>query len=152
MVYITAGIGCFLASLGFGILFHIRGFHLLYAGISGAIGGLAYYLVLNMGGNEMIAVYIASFLFSLYSEIMARACLSPVTTFVIPGLIPLVPGGGMYEMMVHAVEGHADLLIEKMLQTFSIAGALVLGIICASSLVQIYQIVRRKVLCVKSNY
>ena len=149
MIYITAGIGCFLAALGFGILFHIRGKNLVYAGISGAIGGIVYYFVLKMGYDEVLAVYFASLLFALYSEVMARICQTPVTTFIVPGLIPLVPGGGMYEMMAFAVEGHADLLLEKALQTLSIAGALVLGLLCASAIVQMIQSIRGKTVCIK---
>ena len=80
---------------------------------------------------------------------MARRCQTPVTTFIVPGLIPLVPGGGMYEMMAFAVEGHADLLLEKALQTLSIAGALVLGLLCASAIVQIIQSIRGKTVCIK---
>ena len=144
MIYITAGIGCFLAALGFGILFHIRGKNLIYAGNSGAIGGIVYYFVLNIGGNEVLAVFMASLLFALYSEVMARICQTPVTTFIVPGLIPLVQGVGMYEMMAFAVEGHADLLMDKALQTLSIAGALVLGLLCASAIVQIIQNIREK--------
>lgn len=149
MIFITAGIGCFLAALGFGVLFHIRGMNLFYAGISGAIGGVVYYGVLNMGYGEVLAVYFASLLFALYSEVMARTCQTPVTTFIVPGLIPLVPGGGMYEMMVFAVEGHADLLIDKALQTLSIAGALVLGLLCASAIVQMIQSIRGTTMCKK---
>lgn len=149
MIYITAGIGCFLAAVGFGVLFHIRGMNLLYAGISGAIGGVVYYVVLNLGYGEVLAVYFASLLFALYSEVMARMCQTPVTTFIVPGLIPLVPGGGMYEMMAFAVEGHADLLMDKALQTLSIAGALVLGLLCASAIVQMIQSIRGKTVCNK---
>ena len=149
MIYITAGIGCFLASLGFAILFHIKGINLCYVGISGAIGGIVHHFVLNNGGNEVLAVFCASLLFSLYSEIMARTCHSPVTTFIIPGLIPLVPGGGMYEMMAYAVEGHVDLLLEKGLQTLSIAGALVLGLLSAAAIFQMIQMIRGKRVCIK---
>lgn len=149
MVWLIAGIGCFFASLGFGILFHIKGKSLIYASISGAIGGMIYHLILEISHNEILAMFCASFSFSLYSELMARLCHSPVTTFIIPGLIPLVPGGGMYEMMVHAVEGNASLLMEKGLQTLSIAGVLVLGLICASALFKMLQMIRREYACNK---
>ena len=46
----------FLASLGFGILFNIKGKNLILAGIGGAIGGMVYKLVLFLGGSEMIAM------------------------------------------------------------------------------------------------
>lgn len=144
MVYLAAGLGCFLAALGFGILFHIRGHNLLLAGLSGAIGGLVYRFVLENGGDEMMAMFLASLLFALYSEAMARIRRSPVTTFIIPGLIPLVPGGGMYEMMAHAVEGNVDLAMETCLRTLAVAGVLVLGLLFASALTRIVFSLKRR--------
>ena len=124
----------FLASLGFGILFNIKGKNLILAGIGGAIGGMVYKLVLFLGGSEMIAMFSGSVVFSLYSEILARVCKTPVTTFIICALIPLVPGGGMYRTMQQAIAGNIDKALAIGLNTISIAGVLVLGILLVSTL------------------
>ena len=44
MIYVIlkAGISSFLASLGFGFLFNIKGRNLWFAGVVGAIGGVCY--------------------------------------------------------------------------------------------------------------
>ena len=128
----------FLASLGFGILFNIKGKNLILAGIGGAIGGMVYKLVLFLGGSELIAMFSGSVVFSLYSEILARVCKTPVTTFIICALIPLVPGGGMYRTMQQAIAGNIDKALAIGLNTISIAGVLVLGILLVSTLMRAF--------------
>ena len=91
--------GSFMATLGFGILFNIKGKKLILAGLGGMIGGVTYTLLKQNGFNEVGSLFLASAAFSLYSELLARLCKTPVTTFIVCALIPLVPGGGMYETM-----------------------------------------------------
>ena len=124
--------------LGFGILFNIKGKNLILAGIGGAIGGMVYKLVLFLGGSEMIAMFSGSVVFSLYSEILARVCKTTVTTFIICALIPLVPGGGMYRTMQQAIAGNIDKALAIGLNTISIAGVLVLGILLVSTLMRAF--------------
>lgn len=129
-------ISSFLASLGFGVLFNIKGNKLLLAGIGGSIGGVVYQLSIQFGCSEMMAMFLGSIAFSLYSEILARICKTPVTTFIICALIPLVPGGGMYRMMLQAIQGHVDEALTIGLDTISIAGVLVLGILMVSTIMR----------------
>lgn len=126
----------FLASLGFGVLFNIKGNKLLLAGIGGSIGGVVYHMALQYDCSEMLAMFVGSVAFSLYSEICARLCKTPVTTFIICALIPLVPGGGMYRMMLQAIQGHVDEALAIGLDTISIAGVLVLGILVVSTIMK----------------
>ena len=73
----------------------------------------------------------------LYEEMCIRdSCKTPVTTFIICALIPLVPGGGMYRMMLQAIQGHVDEALNIGLDTISIAGVLVLGILMVSTIMR----------------
>lgn len=126
----------FIASLGFGILFNIKGKKLILAGIGGSLGGVIYQLILEYTQSNMTAMFWASVAFSLYSEICARLCKSPVTTFIICALIPLVPGGGMYRMMLQAIQGNIDQALSISLETLSAAGVLAVGILLVSTLVR----------------
>lgn len=129
-------IGSFLASLGFGILFNIKGKKLALAGIGGMVGGGIYHLGLQLQFTEMMAMFWAAIALSLYAEILARICRTPVTTFLICALIPLVPGGGMYRTMLHAIQGDAIQALTTGLDTIAIAGILVLGILMVSTLMK----------------
>ena len=129
-------IGSFLASIGFAILFNIKGKHVIIAGLAGAIGACVYKMALLYDCSEMMAIFIASLCFSFYSEIFARICKTPVTTYIVCALIPLVPGGGMYQTMLQALQGNIDQALTTGLNTLSIAGVLVSGILIVSTLMR----------------
>lgn len=123
-----------MATLGFSIIFNIKGKNLLAATIGGAIGWFFYELALHYGMSEITAIFIGSVALSSYSEILARVLKAPVTTFIICALIPLVPGGGMYYTMLESVQGSASKSLELGLKTLSLAGAIAVGIILTSSI------------------
>lgn len=127
-------ISSFLASLGFAILFNIKKNKLWLAGLGGSIGGVVHFLCVSHGYPEVLALFVAAIAFSLFSEICARMERTPVTTFVICALIPLVPGGGMYRMMVQAISSDAIGALHIGIETLSYAGALVLGIMFVSTI------------------
>lgn len=134
----------FFSTLGFGILFNIKGKKLFYAGLG---GGLSWFISLcceSLGFNTSSSFFIASILFSIYSEIMARILKTPVTTLIICALIPLVPGGGMYYTMYEAVNGNIITSIELGLKTLANAGSLALGIILVSTLTRLFFLAKRK--------
>ncbi|MEF2782108.1 MAG: threonine/serine exporter family protein [Clostridium sp.] len=136
MYIIKMLIASFFASLGFGVLFNIRGKKLILAGIAGSIGGVVYHVALLYGFSELSAMFLGSMALSLYSEILARVCKTPVTTFIICALIPLVPGGGMYRMMLQAIEGNVMQALTIGLDTLTIAGVLALGILVISTIMK----------------
>lgn len=126
----------FVATFGFGILFNIKGHKLVLAGIGGMIGSVVYTIALDCAINEVTSLFLASVAFSLYSEILARICHTPVTTFIICALIPLVPGNGMYQTMKIAIDGDAIGALQMGLDTITYAGALALGIIFVSTIMR----------------
>ena len=87
-------IGAFLAEIGFGVLFNIHGKKLLAAALTGTLGSLIYELVLLGQAGEILAMFLAACGLCFVSELLARLMKTPVTTFLICALIPLVPGGG----------------------------------------------------------
>ena len=133
-VIIKAGISAFLASIGFGILFNIRGKKLILAGLTGAIGGILYKYSLYLGMSELVANFLGALGLAIFGEIFARLCKTPVTTFIVCALIPLVPGGGILEV----IQGNVQEALVKGLETLSIAGVLALGILVVSTGTQFY--------------
>lgn len=127
----------FISSLGFGILFNVRGKNLIIASIGGAFGWLFYTLTNNSMGSEVVALFIASIAISVYSEIFARVMKNPVTIFLICALIPLVPGGGMYYTTFEAVRGNINESIVLGIQTLFNAASIAVGIILVSTISKI---------------
>ncbi len=127
----------FISSLGFGILFNVRGKNLIIASIGGAFGWLFYTLTFNSTQSEVVALFIASIAISVYSEIFARVMRNPVTIFLICALIPLVPGGGMYYTTFEAVLGNINKSIVLGIQTLFNAASIAVGIILVSTISKI---------------
>ena len=131
-------VSAFIAAFAFGIVFNIKGKKLVFAAICGALGWFVYKLSLMLGYTDITSLFLASLALSIYSEIFARILKTPVTTFVVAALIPLVPGGGMYYTMVEAISGNIMKSLETGIKTMASAGALALGIILVSTLTKTF--------------
>lgn len=127
-------VGAFFASLGFGVLFNIRGKALVFAGIAGGVGGMVYNVIVFLDGNPMIANFFAAMALTLCAEIFARILKTTVTTFIACALIPLVPGGNAYRMMIEFMEENLFTGLRYGLETITIAGMLAIGILMVSVL------------------
>lgn len=122
------------ASIGFGIIFNIRGKNLFFASLCGGLSWMIYLIAIRFSFSITISLFIASIIMSIYSEIMARVIKTPVTAFVVCGMIPLVPGGGMYHTMYYSVMGNIDASLNTGFKTLSNAGAIAVGIVLVYSL------------------
>ena len=74
---------------------------------------------------------------SIYAEVFARIHKTPVTIYLVAGLIPLVPGSGIYRTMEYCVMGENQLFWETGLYTLEIAAVIGFAMICVSSIVRI---------------
>lgn len=123
-----------IASLGFGIIFNIKGLKLLFASIGGGLGWFVYSLSLNFNFTDLISLFLSSIAVSIYAEIFARILKTPVTSIVITSLIPLVPGSLMYYTMYEAILGNFRNSLENGFNALASAGSLALGIILISTI------------------
>lgn len=124
----------FISSLGFGVLFNIKGKNLFFAALGGSISWFFYKIFKNYNFSEITSLFLSAVFFSIYSEICARILKTPVTTVIICSLIPLVPGAGMYYTMYEIISGHSSKALELGLSTIGNAGSLALGIILVSTI------------------
>ncbi|NLP29369.1 MAG: threonine/serine exporter [Clostridia bacterium] len=123
-----------LATLGFGVIFNIRGKNLFFASLGGAIAWFSYMFFQEINFSITTANFMASIIIGIYSEVMARINKAPVTVYVICSLIPLVPGGGMYYTMFESITGSLDKALKLGVETLSSAGALATGVLLTSSI------------------
>ena len=121
----------FVATIGFCVIFNIRGKMVFFASFGAALGWLAFEL------SALSQYFIATVVIALYAEIMARLHKVPVTVYLIAALIPLVPGSGIYYTMEHFIDGNIDAFLSTFVHTIAIAGCLAFGILLVSSLVRL---------------
>lgn len=127
----------FISSLGFAIIYNVKGKNVFIAGIGGGISWLIYMLINNLSNSNLLSLFIGAISVSIYSEIMARVRKAPVTTFIICGIIPLVPGNGMYYTMYETIIGNLPKATSYGIQTLGAAGSIAIAIAMISSLSKI---------------
>lgn len=97
----------FLGSIGFSLLFGMRGKHLIPASLGGVlVWGLYILFSMLIHDEGFMACLIAAAAAVIYAEALAHLRKCPATIFVIPAIIPLVPGSGLYYTMANAVRGN----------------------------------------------
>lgn len=132
---VIKSIAAIFASIGFAILFNVRGKKIMTAGFIGGAGSFAYFFLQELGYSEVYAIFVASMTLSVLSEIFARVHKCPVPTFLLCALIPLVPGGGMYYTVLEIVKNNLDAALTTGLHTLILAGSIVIGCLTVSSCV-----------------
>ena len=115
----------FVGSLGFALIFGMRRRYLFAASL-GALLGWGVYLISDalLQSSFLPPLFAAAFALS-YSELMAKALKTPATLFVIPAIIPLVPGGSLYYTMSYAV--HRDVANARLYGTRTLETALAIA-------------------------
>ena len=124
----------FLACVGFCLVFNIHGPGILICCGGGALGWLVYLTGACFTDHDILRYLIAAVVITLYSEVMARLRRYPVTSYLIIALLPMVPGGGIYNAMRYCAAGDNQLFLSTLVTTLGIAGALALGAVLGSSL------------------
>lgn len=130
-------ITCFLACIGFAILFNIHGPGTLVCAAGGALTWLTYRICQYLGADDVTANMIGAMVASMYSEIMARIRKYPAITYLVVSLFPLIPGAGVYYSVNYAVRGDIVSFTNKLGSTISIAGSMAVGILLVSTVVRI---------------
>ena len=133
----------FIITFGFGILFNLKGKKLLFAALGGGLSWYCYSLPLSLGLSEVSSLFISALVFSTYSEVLARIFKTPVTSFVICALFPLVPGSGMYYTMLATINGDLQNAVHLGINTLANAGTLALGVIFISTITSLIFRVKR---------
>ena len=64
----------------------------------------------------------------LYAELLAHWLRSPATMFVVPAILPLVPGGSLYYAMSYAVRGQMGAAGQYGLRALKLGLAIAAGI------------------------
>ncbi|MBQ3553181.1 MAG: threonine/serine exporter family protein [Clostridia bacterium] len=136
----------FVACIGFSIVYQIRGKNLFFASFCGFISWAAFLLSDAVFGVEIASYFFGATAAALYAEISAHFLKSPVTVFLILGIIPLVPGLAVYRTMEGCLTGDTQQCLVMGIETLKIGGAIALGLFLSSTL---YRLLRAAVLHIR---
>ena len=117
------------AVFGFCILFHSPLSTMLYACVIGAGGQLVMQYMVSMGQGPAISCFMGACVLAILAEFGSRAGKDATTVFIIPGIIPLVPGALLYRSMIQILESDvstaASYAVTTLMSAIGIAAALV---------------------------
>ena len=125
---ITAALG----TLGFSILFYVHPRRLLFATMGGILTCGVYLLAGHFIPGELLPNLLGAMVGAGFSEIMSRLTKVPVPIYMVPCVIPLVPGSGLYESMFSFVSGNYTAAAAAGMRTLEISMGIAGGIVVAS--------------------
>ena len=130
----------FIGSLGFSILYNLRGTKLFLSALGGMLSWCVFLLLEAAIPSEAVRYFFCSFFLAVYAEVLARILRTPATTFLIPPLIPLIPGGSLYHTMRYGLNKQWSLCLAQAFYTLKLALGLALGIIAVLSVLGVISV------------
>lgn len=105
--------------------------------VSGIIGGLGWtlYMILLISTKEVIFPYfVATITIGVLGNICSKIWKKPTIVYVLPGIIPLVPGYTMYYTMLYIATAEYKLATSKGIEAIFIALAIASALVITESL------------------
>ena len=119
----------FIGTIGFSIIFNVPRKELLLCGLAGASGWLIYQLITMFFPDAVVAAtFFGAAVVTCFSRLVSTWRRMPTTVYMIPGIIPLVPGIGIYYTMFYAVMGDYTEALLWGIHTLRIAGVIPYGL------------------------
>lgn len=139
------------AAVGFAVFLNAPRKTLFVSGAVGMISWTIYVILMRLNLDMMFSNFVGATIAALLSEILARKYKKPTILFVVPGIITLIPGLGLYNTMFHVIEGKFNLALETGANVMFASGSIALGVIVVSSLFRTYYQLEYKKLLSRSN-
>ena len=148
--FLLSSIGALISSLAFAILFSVAPRHLFWGSIAGLFTYIVYYAVeFFTVGALFPAAFLSTMVTALIAEIASRVRKAPTIIFLIPGVIPTVPGGLLYRAMRSFLLHDFEAGLAYTMQTLQIGLGIAGGIFTISIIfgIVVEKIKKRKIRC-----
>ena len=94
-----------------------------------------YILFSHIMGSQYTSLLPAAGFAVIYSEVLAVKLKAPATIFIMPSILPLMPGRWLYRSVHGLVVGNMELFFQYLLQTLKISLGVAFGLLAAGTLV-----------------
>ena len=134
--HILVNILCsFVGTIAFAVLFNVPRRFYLCCGLTGTAGWMLYVLCRDgFGITTAMASFFGALGVVLISRLLTVRMKCPITIFLISGIIPLVPGAGIYFTAYYLVTDELSMAAQRGMEALKIARAIVLGIVLIVSI------------------
>ena len=131
-------VSAFLAVYFFTMLLEIPKKYGILCGVAGGVNWWVYLLVYEWTSSSMVAAFFASLAVAILSQVLARIQKTPVTVFLVAGILPTVPGAAIYRSVYYFIRNNSSQCNYYLLQTIQIAGAIAMAIFITDSLARMF--------------
>ena len=125
----------FVATMGFSVIFNVPKKELFFCGAVGAFVWLISNGITHFFPYEVVAAtFFGAITATTLGRILSAIRKMPSTVYMIPGIIPLVPGVAIYRTMFYVVSGEHMLAVAQGVYALSLAGVISVGMLIILSL------------------
>lgn len=121
-----------ISTTGVAMCFKIRKKYIPVVALGGILVSGIYFVGYDNNENLFLASMYGAIFAGIWSEIMARVMKAPANIFLIPGIIPLLPGGNLYYTMYWLLQGNKERFRFYRNNTIHITFGVVSGTLVAS--------------------
>ena len=133
--------GSFMAVLSFGLVLEMPRKYLGWSGLTGGVCWLVYLVVKAGTGSMILGAFLSSLSVALMGHLFARIFRAPVSVFLVPGILPLVPGTSIYNSVYYVIRNSREESMYYLVETLQIAGAIALAVFLMDS---VFKLVGKK--------
>lgn len=119
----------FLGTVGYAVLFNVPKRFYLSCGLTGMAGWLVYHVIAGQALSAAFASFLGTIAVVLLSRVLSVEKKCPITVFLVAGILPLVPGAGIYYTVYYLVTNQLAEASRRGMESVKVAFAIVLGIV-----------------------
>lgn len=124
----------FAASLAFAVIFDVSQGELIFCGLAGLAAEGVYQVMFSIYNENAAAFLAAAAVVTALARTFANLRKMPVTVYLVSGIIPLVPGAGMYKTVFNIIAADYAAAMYQGINTIKTAAALTIGIVLVFAL------------------
>ncbi|MBP5488310.1 MAG: threonine/serine exporter family protein [Bacteroidales bacterium] len=132
---VLQALAAFVGTVGFSVIFGVPRGNYLQTALVAMIGWVAYLVLFRY---TVLGPAISTFAATVIVASLARAFASwfktPSTVYLIPGVFPMIPGGGIFWTTFFLVSSRLSLALHAGMLALEVTAAIVLGIVLVSAL------------------
>ena len=132
------------ASMAFALLYNVHGKIVHIASLCVAFSYAVYLVVIQFTDSMVIPNFLGGVVIAIYAELAAMIFKAPITVYLVPGIVPLVPGLTIYKAMEACLRGNLAVGGAGVVNTIKIGGAIALGLILTSYFFRLFRSIAQK--------
>lgn len=139
MVMLVQTAGAFLAVASFSMILELPRRFMAWYGTAGAVCWLVYLVFRDASGSKILGAFVASLAVAVFGHVLARILKAPVTVFLIPGILPLVPGASIYNSVYYMIQDSRAQATYYLVETLQFAGAIAMAVFLIDSMFHLFR-------------